>query len=67
MLELLLARNTIIALAIVGALIATAGSLWLGGKNGSEHPAARRVIRAGYAMTFASMALFVVAGFMSGR
>lgn len=63
MLEFLLQRPTIIALAIVGAVVVTGANLLLAGR-----PAVERVaVRTGYTITFLSMVLFIVAGFMSGR
>ncbi len=63
MVELLLQRWTIVALAIAGAVIVTGANLLLASRPQAE----RMAVRAGYAITFLSMVLFIVAGFMSGR
>lgn len=64
----LLDRTVIVALAVVGAVIATCGNHLLrkpasaaGARN------ARLVLRTGYAITAASIVLFIIAGFTSGR
>jgi len=64
--ELLADRTTIIALAIVGACLATAGSLWRG-RSRTGARLARVVLWAGYLVSFTSVALFIAAGFLSGR
>lgn len=59
----LLQRKVIIALALVGAAIALAGSFLL--KRGGVDPRlARFVLRFGYGVTWASVALFIAAGFL---
>lgn len=67
-------RPIVIALALAGALLVTAGSLMAkpGGpgkpqreKNDSGNLLARRLTQIGYAVTFTSIALFIVAGFVS--
>ena len=55
----LLEQNTIIALAIVGAVIATGGSYILK-KNPKR---GRFILKSGYAITWLSVALFIAAGF----
>ena len=59
-------RTLIIALAIVGACLATAGSVWRSrGRNTARW---RNVMLwAGYIVSFASVILFVTAGFLSDR
>ena len=62
----LLARETIIAVAIIGAGLAAAASFR--GVRGRVGPDASAVIvKAGYALTGVSMLLMIVAGFLSGR
>ena len=63
-LALLLHRKVIIAFALIGAVIAIAGSVLLK-KEGLVNPwLARLVLRLGYGISFASVALFIVAGFL---
>jgi len=65
-LSLLLQREVIIALAIIGAVIATVGSMLVRTTSTSNPKIARLVLRMGYALTWASVGLFVAAGFVSG-
>lgn len=60
-------RPVIITLAIGGALIATAGSIILHSRRDNPPTWARQVMRIGYAITWASVGLFIVAGFLSSR
>jgi hypothetical protein len=67
-LSILLDRSVIIALAVIGAVVATFGS------HISRRPATRAAARrarlwlgAGYGITAASVVLFIIAGFASGR
>lgn len=60
----LLQREVIIALALVGAVIATIGSVLVHRKKPAPPPHARLVLRLGYALTFVSVGLFIVAGFV---
>jgi hypothetical protein len=62
--ELLTDRTTIIALAIVGACLATAGSVW---RRRTSARLAHLVLWAGYLVSLTSVALFVAAGFLSDR
>lgn len=59
-------RIIIIALAVVGAGLATAGSVW---RSRSREGArlAHLMVWAGYLVTLTSVALFVAAGFLSDR
>ena len=59
-------RTLIIALAIVGACLATAGSMW---RSRSRNTArwGNVMLWAGYLVSLASVILFVTAGFLSGR
>ena len=71
LLAFLTARPTIIGLAVLGALLATAGNVLLRG-DAATKPAvgpvlARRLLWLGYAITAVSIVLFIVAGFLSGR
>lgn len=59
----LLQRNIIIALAVIGAVIATAGSYLLKKESRVKSKTARFVLRTGYAITWISIALFITAGF----
>ena len=56
----LLNREVVIVLAIAGAVLATAASS-LEGRIGARR--AMLVNRAGYGLTFASIAIFIVVGF----
>ena len=61
---LLLQRKVIIALAVIGALIATVGSILMS-KNTSVNPrVARIVLRTGYALSWGSVATFIIAGLL---
>ena len=61
---LLLQRKVIIALAVIGALIATVGSILMR-KNTSANPrVARIVLRTGYALSWGSVATFIIAGLL---
>lgn len=60
----LLQRNVIVALAIFGGLLALLGSWLVRGKSSVNPKAARLVLRSGYAVSWLSVALFVVAGFL---
>jgi hypothetical protein len=59
-------RTLIIALAIVGACLATAGSMW---RSRSRNTArwGNVMLWAGYLVSLASVILFITAGFLSDR
>lgn len=57
-------REVVIALAIVGAVIATAGHYIVNRSRYPDSPRARLVLRIGYGITWASIGLFIVAGFL---
>lgn len=57
-------RPVVIALALAGAGMATAGSL-LAWRRGRQHRGAVWLTRLGYAVTFASVLIFIVAGYLS--
>jgi hypothetical protein len=59
-------RTLIIALAIVGACLATAGSVWRS-RGRSTARWGNVMLWAGYLVTLASVILFVAAGFLSDR
>jgi hypothetical protein len=60
-------RTVVITLAILGAIIATAGGV-LGNKRiGYAAILGRVMMWTGYTISFASVVLFIVAGFLSGR
>jgi hypothetical protein len=67
MLNALADRNVIVALAIAGAIIATVGSLLGHKRSGLAARRARAIVWAGYAVSGVSVALFIVAGFLSSR
>lgn len=60
-------RTVIVGLAIAGAMMVMASSL-LGGRD-PANPDRRAMLlsKAGYAVTFVSIILFIAAGFLSGR
>jgi hypothetical protein len=58
-----LQRYIIITLALIGAVIATAGSILLKKKSRIKPNIALFIMRSGYAITWSSIALFVAAGF----
>ncbi len=65
LLGLIASRPVVIALAILGAIVATVGG-WLmrdPGRLGAR--GARFVLRLGYGITGASVLLFIVAGFLA--
>jgi hypothetical protein len=64
--ELLTDRTMIIALAIVGACLATAGSVWRSRSRKSARMA-HLMLWAGYLVSLTSVALFIAAGFLSDR
>lgn len=64
--EVLTDRTIIIALAMVGACLATAGSA-LRSRSRRTARWAHLMVWAGYLVTVASVALFITAGFLSDR
>ena len=56
----------IVALAILGAVIATIGGI-LGGRSANPSKLARTLLWTGYAVSGVSVILFIVAGFLSNR
>ncbi len=63
--DFLLQRRIIIALAIMGAAVATLGNYLGREKSRTDPRTARLILRLGYGITWTSVALFIVAGFMS--
>ena len=59
----LLQRNVIIALALVGAIIATSGSFLMKKESLTKPRLARFLLKSGYVITWSSVALFIAAGF----
>lgn len=57
-------RPVVIALALAGAGLATAGSV-LAWRRGREHRGAAWLTRLGYAVAFTSVLVFIVAGYLS--
>jgi hypothetical protein len=64
--ELLTNRTMIIALAIAGACLATAGSL-LRGRRRNTARLVHLIVWVGYLVSLTSVVLFVAAGFLSNR
>jgi hypothetical protein len=54
-------------LAILGAIVATAGGMLGGRRGGHAAKIARLTLWAGYAISFTSIALFIIAGSLSNR
>ena len=60
-------RPVIVGLAITGAMLVMASGL-IGGKDATTSDRRATVLsKTGYAVTFISIGLFIVAGFLSGR
>jgi hypothetical protein len=66
LLQSLTDRSLIIMLAIAGGVIATAGSV-LGQREAVSAKLARLMLWSGYAVSFISVGLFIIAGFLKGR
>ncbi len=68
MLAALAQRPIVAALAITGALLVSAGALVARpDRKEPRRAAAQYLTMAGYALTMASIFLFIAAGFLSGR
>ncbi len=63
-LELLTSRPFIITLAVIGGLIAMLGNYLLREGSTTPEPTAKLVLRSGYGLTWASVAAFIIAGFL---
>ena len=66
LLQFLTNRRLIITLAIAGGVIATVGSV-LGQREAVSPKLTRIMLRTGYAVSFISVGLFIIAGFLKGR
>jgi len=64
-LALIAGRPIVIALAVLGATVATLGSYLVRNPGRLGERGARFVLHLGYGLTGASVALFIVAGFLS--
>lgn len=62
--ELILRWEVIVGVAVLGAIIATIGNGMMV-RDKDADGLGRKVLRVGYGITFFSIALFIVAGFMS--
>ncbi len=60
----LLQRHVVIALAIIGALLATAGSYLTRKQKLLAPRAARLILHVGYGLSWASVAIFIIIGFV---
>ena len=60
----LLHRSVIVALAIGGCVIAVIGSVLLRRGSSANPKLARFILRSGYAISWASVALFITTGFI---
>ena len=63
LLDAVLQRSVVIALAIIGAIIATVGSVLLRKGSRINPRTGRFVLRLGYALAWVSVGIFVVMGF----
>lgn len=63
-LAFLLEREVIIALALAGAMVATLGNVLMLKRTVIDPGTARHIMRAGYGVTWASIGLFIIAGFV---
>ena len=63
-LEFLISRPVIICMAIIGGLIAMLGSYLLREGSKTSEKTAKLVLRSGYGLSWASVAAFIVAGFL---
>lgn len=63
----LLQREVFIGFAVTGAIIATIGSYLVNRPSGVSPRTSKFILRAGYAITWTSVAIFIAAGFMSSR
>jgi hypothetical protein len=64
LLDLVLQRPVVIALAIAGAAVATVGSVLLRQGSRVDPKTARLILRVGYGITWISIAIFIAAGFL---
>ena len=65
LLDAILQRPVVIALAVVGAVVATLGGYLLRSGSRVNPRLARLTLRTGYAVTWTSIAIFIVMGFRS--
>ena len=63
-LDFLLKRDLVIVLALSGAAIATIGSYLLNRKDTKLTKKSKFILHFGYTLTFVSIGLFIVAGFV---
>ena len=63
-LGLIASRPVVIALAVLGAVLATLGNHWINRPGRLGERGARLLLRLGYGITGASVVLFIVAGFI---
>ena len=66
LLDALIDRSLVIALAMLGAAAVSIGSL-LGRRSGGSSQLVRLLVWGGYVVSFASVGLFIIAGFLKGR
>ena len=65
-LEIMIQRPVVIATAIAGAIVATTGSFMLARPGRFKQRWSRLTLRLGYAVSGASVVLFIIAGFRAG-
>ncbi len=63
LLDAVLQRSVVVALAIIGAIMATVGSVLLREGSRINPRTGRFVLRLGYALAWVSISIFVVMGF----
>jgi hypothetical protein len=64
LLDLILQRPVVIALAIFGAGVATVGSILMRKGSRIDPRTARLILRIGYGISWASVGIFIAAGFL---
>jgi hypothetical protein len=64
LLDFVIQRPVVIALAIAGAAVATVGSVLLRKGSRVDPKTARLILRVGYGITWVSIAIFIAAGFL---
>ncbi|MGI9463473.1 MAG: hypothetical protein ACR2OM_06015 [Aestuariivirgaceae bacterium] len=64
-LDFLTARSTIVSIAILGAIVSLIGGYLMRRSSAVAPKTARLILRSGYAISWTSVAAFIVAGFVA--